>query len=98
MKLVTTALSRMVHRTPRATAFASKRNPMRRPAMTNFDTEKQALPSSQADPDRLMLDAHTLKDLEIFGTESGKMSLFQFCNLTRTAGAAQVLQIGRAHV
>lgn len=41
--------------------------------------------------DILVLDKHTLKDLEIFGSNSTDTSLFKFCNLTRSDGGADVL-------
>ncbi len=47
---------------------------------------------SQIDSEILLLDAHTLKDLEIFKSESGETSLFQFCNLTQTEGGARALR------
>ncbi|MFT5562643.1 MAG: DNA mismatch repair ATPase MutS [Candidatus Azotimanducaceae bacterium] len=49
---------------------------------------------SPAEPvsDTLVLDAHTLKDLEIFRPETAAVSLFDFCNLTRTAGGERVLR------
>lgn len=40
----------------------------------------------------LVLDAHTLKDLEIFGSEEGQTTLFEFCNHTRTEGGAKALK------
>ncbi|MFT7243648.1 MAG: DNA mismatch repair protein MutS [Candidatus Azotimanducaceae bacterium] len=42
--------------------------------------------------DILVLDAHTLKDLEIFLPETAEKSLFDFCNLTRTKGGEKVLR------
>jgi DNA mismatch repair ATPase MutS len=56
------------------------------------ETAEQTLPGSRTDSDVLLLDAHTLKDLEIFQSETGESCLFQFCNLTRTAGGARVLR------
>lgn len=44
------------------------------------------------DTDILILDQHTLKDLEIFGTDSDETSLFQFCNLTQSVGGSDVLR------
>ena len=43
------------------------------------------------DTDILVLDKHTLKDLEIFASNSADQSLFNFCNLTRSDGGANVL-------
>lgn len=40
----------------------------------------------------LGLDVHTLKDLEIFESETGDASLFDFCNFTRTGGGAAALR------
>ena len=59
------------------------------------------MPSSTADnadavdPDDteiLLLDAQTLKDLEIFSAQNQGASLFEFCNLTQTEGGAKVLR------
>ena len=47
---------------------------------------------SDADSGVLQLDNPTLKDLEIFSSETGADSLFQFCNHTRTAGGAALLR------
>jgi DNA mismatch repair protein MutS len=44
------------------------------------------------DTDILVLDQHTIKDLEIFTPDSAEQSLFQFCNLTRSSGGAGVLR------
>mgnify|MGYP002633661888 CR=1 FL=1 len=57
-----------------------------------FETETQPLSRAPMVSDVLVLDAHTLKDLEIFGSETGETCLFQLCNLTRTEGAATVLR------
>ena len=43
------------------------------------------------DTDILMLDQHTLRDLEIFASNATENSLFEFCNLTRSEGGANVL-------
>ena len=43
------------------------------------------------DTDILMLDQHTLKDLEIFASNATENSLFKFCNQTRSDGGADVL-------
>ena len=43
------------------------------------------------DTDILMLDQHTLKDLEIFASNATENSLFKFCNQTRSGGGADVL-------
>jgi DNA mismatch repair ATPase MutS len=43
------------------------------------------------DTDILILDQHTLKDLEIFASNATENSLFKFCNLTRSDGGADVL-------
>lgn len=40
----------------------------------------------------LALDAHTLKDLEVFDTDTGENSLFQFCDVTQTKGGAKALR------
>ena len=43
------------------------------------------------DTDILILDQHTLKDLEIFASKATENSLFKFCNLTRSDGGSDVL-------
>ncbi|WP_299594586.1 hypothetical protein [uncultured Microbulbifer sp.] len=43
-------------------------------------------------PDILGVDAHTFKDLEIFESDTGDASLFDFCNRTRSLGGAAVLR------
>lgn len=45
----------------------------------------------------MIVDTQTFRDLEIFESESGGPSLFDFCNLTRTAGGATVLRGRMAH-
>ena len=50
------------------------------------------LAAEPTEEDLLVLDAHTLKDLEIFGSEEGEVTLFEFCDLTRTEGGAKVLK------
>ena len=40
----------------------------------------------------LHLDPHTLNDLEIFESSSGGKTLFEYCNLTGTAGGEKVLR------
>tara|TARA_R110002073_G_scaffold2950_15_gene19694 strand:- start:10504 stop:11868 length:1365 start_codon:yes stop_codon:yes gene_type:complete len=45
-----------------------------------------------SDHDILILDGPTLKDLEIFTAEDGQQTLFDFCNLARTEGGAQLLK------
>ncbi|MGI1677613.1 MAG: hypothetical protein K6L75_02695 [Cellvibrionaceae bacterium] len=47
--------------------------------------------AGQADEKYLLLDEHTLFELEIFDSEEGA-SLFQFCNLTRTQGGELALK------
>lgn len=50
------------------------------------------MPSPRTEADILVLDANTLKDLEIFESETDGQSLFEYCNLTRTRGGAKVLR------
>ncbi len=45
----------------------------------------------------LEIDAHTLKDLEIFQAETSGKSLFQLCNFTTTQGGAQILRQRMEH-
>lgn len=40
----------------------------------------------------LLLDAHTLDDLEIFGNNANGPSVFKLCNFTRTEGGKEVLK------
>jgi DNA mismatch repair ATPase MutS len=44
------------------------------------------------DPDEMLMDAQTYKDLEIFEGEGGKTSVFDLCNMTRTDGGAKALR------
>jgi len=57
-----------------------------------FDRTTQQLTRSQSEADSLILDAHTLKDLEILHATGHRESLFEFCNQTRTEGGAQILK------
>ncbi|MFT4720119.1 MAG: DNA mismatch repair protein MutS [Candidatus Azotimanducaceae bacterium] len=62
------------------------------PTDAHLQAQFQAGPSMPPDPDVLLLDAQTLKDLEIFESETGGPSLFDFCNLAQTEGGAKVLR------
>ena len=55
------------------------------------------MPLSGKESEVLTLDANTLKDLEIFESETAENSLFKFCNLTRTGGGAKVLRRRMEH-
>jgi DNA mismatch repair ATPase MutS len=44
------------------------------------------------DPDEMIMDAQTYKDLEIFEAEGGAQSVFDLCNATRTDGGARALR------
>lgn len=55
-------------------------------------SETKPLPRTRTESDLLELDQHTLKDLEVFESEVGGVSLFQFCNLTSTKGGENVLR------
>ncbi|WGL15895.1 hypothetical protein PVT68_14090 [Microbulbifer bruguierae] len=48
--------------------------------------------NSSARPDLLDIDSHTFKDLEIFTSDNGGASLFDFCNRTRSVGGAALLR------
>ncbi len=48
--------------------------------------------TNSIDAETLVLDEHTLFDLEIFASSTGGASLFKLCNLTQTKGGAKVLQ------
>ena len=65
--------------------------------MKSYKTESQSTPKTEVKPDTLVLDTHTLKDLEIFTSETGGKSLLQFCNLSRTEGATKVLRRRMEH-
>lgn len=58
------------------------------PPQTEIDHAATARPDS----DVLVVDSHTLEDLEIFASETSQTSLFDLCNLTRTDGGARVLR------
>ncbi|MBV1876585.1 MAG: hypothetical protein KUG79_02970 [Pseudomonadales bacterium] len=65
-------------------------------AMTASESADQTASStgidSQAiDPEIMLLDEQTEKDLEIFSAAAELPSLFEFCNLSRTKGGAKVL-------
>lgn len=57
-----------------------------------FDRTTQSLESLHEGFAPLVLDAHTLKDLEIFETDGDAKSLYAFCNFTRTEGGAKLLR------
>ena len=59
------------------------------PATANFDSARTTQPSAE---EGLQLDAHTLKDLEVFVSDTGGNSLFKFCNLTQTEGGSLALR------
>jgi DNA mismatch repair ATPase MutS len=61
-------------------------------AVSSTEAEPQIELSSEPHPDILILDPQTLKDLEIFGSETGGLSLFEFCNEAKTEGGAKVLR------
>ncbi len=61
-------------------------------AASLFEAQTQSLPLSQTESEVLILDSHTLKDLEIFASETGEASLFEFCNLSKTEGGARALR------
>jgi DNA mismatch repair protein MutS len=44
------------------------------------------------DPDEMIMDAQTYRDLEIFEAEGGAASVFDLCNATRTEGGARALR------
>jgi DNA mismatch repair protein MutS len=44
------------------------------------------------DPDEMIMDAQTYRDLEIFEAEGGAQSVFDLCNATRTEGGARALR------
>ena len=56
------------------------------------DSSSSVATSQNTADECLILDAHTLKDLEIFSSEEGDATLFQFCNLARTEGGARRLK------
>ena len=44
------------------------------------------------DPDEMIMDAQTYRDLEIFEAEGGASSVFDLCNVTRTDGGSRALR------
>ena len=58
-----------------------------------FDRQTQSLEDLHSGFPALVLDDHTLKDLEIFETDTGDKSLFDHCNFTRTEGGAKLLRM-----
>ena len=48
--------------------------------------------NSHSDEDVMVIDSQTLKDLEIFQTESAGTSLFDLCDFTRNLQGAQALK------
>lgn len=63
----------------------------KRPARS-FDRETQQLVRQAPENGGLLLDDHTLRDLEVFETAPGGRSLFNFCNRTQTEGGAKILR------
>jgi DNA mismatch repair ATPase MutS len=61
-------------------------------AVPPSETEARTSLRSEPESDILILDPHTFKDLEVFGSETGETSLFKFCNLSRSDGGAKVLR------
>lgn len=55
------------------------------------------MPHSCEASEYLGLDTHTFSDLEIFESDTGDASLFDFCNFTRTVGGAAVLRRRMEH-
>ena len=49
------------------------------------------MPISSIKPDVLGVDSHTFKDLEIFESDTGDASLFEFCDRTRSIGGAAAI-------
>jgi DNA mismatch repair ATPase MutS len=49
-------------------------------------------PGATTESDVLVLDAHTLKDLEVFESDTGGASLFDLCNQTCNEGGAAALR------
>ena len=45
-----------------------------------------------ADPDEVLMDPQTYRDLEVFESEGGAPSLYDLCNQTRTLGGGRVLK------
>ena len=54
--------------------------------------KSDALNLNILDPDVLNLDGLTLKDLEIFESDSGGQTLFDLCNQSRSEGGARILR------
>lgn len=65
---------------------------MRRIGVPDSETETDPSSRNRKESDFLILDTHTLKDLEIFQSETGETCLFELCNLSRTEGGAKALR------
>ena len=61
-------------------------------AIPTTEMETETSSRSRTDSEILILDAHTFKDLEVFGSQTGGTSLFKFCNLSRSDGGSRVLR------
>jgi len=57
----------------------------------SFSKQMQSLERDQPESDGLVIDTHTLEDLEIFESAAGGTSLYEMCNFTRTEGGAKIL-------
>jgi len=66
-------------------------------AACRAETNTGDLDASRTGADVLRLDAQTLKDLEIFGSEATGTSLFEFCNRSRTEGGTKALRRRMRH-
>jgi DNA mismatch repair protein MutS len=62
------------------------------PATPRTTDKTRSIENSARQSDFFLLDAHTAKDLEVFWSEVEGMSLFEFCNLSRTPGGAKALR------
>lgn len=69
--------------------------PLASEAASNLETQGGSPVAEQSDV--FALDSHTLRDLEVFESQTGATSLFEFCNLTRCNGGADALRRRMAH-
>jgi DNA mismatch repair protein MutS len=60
--------------------------------MTSLTEKTQSEPPLETDAAILVLEAHTLRDLEIFDSASGGETVFEFCDRTKTDGGSKRLR------
>jgi DNA mismatch repair protein MutS len=60
--------------------------------MASIEDAPQPAPKSVTEPRKLVLEPHTLKDLEIFESALGGETVFEFCDQTKTDGGSKLLR------